>query len=410
MIKYLENRIWSLNAKITNTECNVEEINQLLETKITTGIFAEGGLLFSYSQNPIGNYSFRPVEVTLELTNRAIIKYQQEVAAREINFRLTSFRFIINTFGFLNIIPVFEYTGQLSEKNLQDIETNGDASSEIIDSLFDDISNVIDVLDEAGVIKKSSFYHFGIPSGLSKYDNHTKDDSYNYLVHIFFVEENDALQNIVKLYQAENNATTYEEHQFYAEFPMYYWDLAKIQPDEELVKLVSIDSYMICETVAVNNALHVYNSFLDILNQNLDVDSNHLRKIFNFNTWMIQNLRLFNPNFTLHQFRFMKLYRVNSDITSKYELLKDAEASLTFAIEGIEVNRSQQSERIMQFILALFTALTLYSVITDVFALITSDVQQVPFSLHSLQTVIFLIETLVIFAFILFFRRMSKKL
>jgi len=410
MIKYLENRIWSLNAKIINTEISAEEINIQLKNKITSGLFADGGLEFSYTKNPIGNYSFRPTEVKLELTQSAIQKYQQQLEEKEISFKLTSFQLIINAFGFLNILPIFEYTGKLTESNLQNIEENGDASAEIIDNLFEDISVVIDLLDEVGIIKKSNFYHFGIPSGLSKFDNHTKDDSYNYLVHIFFINEKQSLQNTIQLYQAENNATTYEEHQFYAEFPIYYWDMTQQVSDNELVKLVAINSYMICETVAVNTALHVYNSFLDILNQNHEVDSNHLRKIFNYNTWMIQNLRLFNPNFTLHQFRFMKLYRQNSDITSKYELLKDAENSLTFAIEGIEVNRSQQSERIMQFILALFTALTLYSVITDVFALITSDIKQVPFSMHSVQSVIFFIETLVILSFILFFRRMSKKL
>jgi hypothetical protein len=203
---------------------------------------------------------------------------------------------------------------------------------------------------------------------------------------------------------------TFEDHRFYAEFPMYFWGMAKPAADQELIRLISTDSYMICETVAVNNALHVYNSFLDVLNQNLEVDSNHLRTIFNYNTWLIQYLRLFNPNFTLHQFRFMKMYRQNSDITSKYELFKDAEKSLSFAIEGIEVSRSQQSERIMQFILALFTALTLYSVITDVFSLITSNVDRVPFSMTSLQTIIFMLETAVIVAFIVFFRRISKRM
>jgi hypothetical protein len=176
------------------------------------------------------------------------------------------------------------------------------------------------------------------------------------------------------------------------------------------VKLVSIDSYMTSELVAVNNALHVYNSFLDVLNLGNDLDSNHLRKIFNYNTWLVQNLRLFNPNFTLHQFRFIKMYRDNSDIMSKYELLKDAEHSLTFAIEGVEVTRTQQSARIMQFILALFTALTLYSVITDVYGFITADDEQVSVSMYSLQTIIFMLETVIVVAFIFFFRKITRKI
>jgi hypothetical protein len=410
VIKYLENRIWSLNAKIIKTDADPAEVNNQLTEKITSGLFADGGIRFSYAQNPIGNYSLRALEVSLELTEKAIKRYQQMIDEKEIDFRITSFRLIVNTFGFLNIIPVFEFAGMLQEDNLTAIEANGDASAEIIDGLFDDIKALIDTLDDIGIIQKSSYYHFGIPSGIEKYDIHTKDDSYNYLVHIFFFDEKKSLEKTVKLYQAENSSMTFDDHNLYAVFPLYYWDMKKTADDRELVRLVSIDSYMTCELVAVNNALHVYNTFLDVLNQNHNVDSNHLRKIFNYNTWLIQNLRLFNPNFTLHQFRFMKMYRENSDISSKYNLLKDAEHSLSFAIEGIEVTRTQQSERIMQFILALFTALTLYSVITDVYGFITNPDEHVSVSVYSLQSIIFMLATVVVLAFIFFFRRIIRKM
>lgn len=410
MIKYLENRVWSLNAKIVNTEADPAEINRLLAEKLTSGIFAGEGIRFSYSENPIGNYSFRPVEVTLEMTAKAIGQYQQFLDEKGISFRISSFRMIINAFGFLNIIPVFEYACKPGNNSYAEIEKNGDASAEIIDAIFSDISAAIDVLDSAGIIRKSSYYHFGVPSGLEKSGIHTREDSYNYLVHIFYFGEKELLDDTVKQFNSEENVLTFEEHSLFSEFPIYFWEMKHDVADNELVDLISINSYMLCETVAVNNALHVYNSFLDILNQNLEVDSNHLREIFNFNTWLIQNLRLFNPNFTLYQSKFMKMYRQNSDISPKYDLLKDAEQSLTFAIEGIEVTRTQQSERIMQFILALFTALTLYSVITDAYALITSEVQAVPFSMHSTQTIIFILETTVVLAFIIFFRKISRRI
>lgn len=410
MIKYLENRIWSLNSKIINTETNEQEINDLLNQHLANGWFASEGLLFSYTPNPVGNYSFRQTELTLEFSTSCLLKFQQLLDEKEIPLLLTSFQMLVNTFGFLNIIPIYDFKGTIQLGNISAVEEAGDAAAEIIDSLFDEISTVVDALHAIGIIQKSSFYHFGLPSGIEKYGVHTKDDSYNYLAHIFYFDKQKELSQTIKHYQTEENRMTYEDHSFYPVFPMYYWEMGKNTVDKELIKLISIDSYLLCETVAINNALHVYNSFLDVLNQNKEVDSNHLRKIFNYNTWLIQSLRLFNPNFTIHQFRFMKMYRQNSDIATKYELLKDAEQSLTFAIEGIEVSRTQKSERVMQFILALFTALTLYSVITDVFALITSDVESVPFSMTSLQSIIFLIETTVIISFIIFFRRISNKL
>jgi hypothetical protein len=410
MIKYLENRIWSLNAKIINTEADPNEVNRQLMERIPSGIFSDGGIIFSYSENPIGNYSFRPVEVCLSLSESAVNQYNHLLSENGIAFQLSSYRMIINTFGFLNIAPVYLYTGPLNDADPSVIESTGDASAELIDAHFDAISQVIDALDTIGIIRKSDFYHFGVPSGIEKTGLHTKDDSYNYFVHIFYRDEDKLLQNTIKMYEAEDASMTYEEHVFYSVFPIYFWELRSDITDDEIIRMTAIDSYMICETVAVNNALHVYNSFLNVLNQNNEVDSNHLRKIFNYNTWLIQYLRLFNPNFTLHQFRFMKMYRQTSDIESKYALLKDAEQSLSFAIEGIEVKRSQHSERVMQFILALFTALTLYSVITDVVGLLTSDVESFPFLSKSVNLSIFMIETVVILSFILFFRKISRKM
>jgi hypothetical protein len=410
MIKCLENRIWSLNARILSTDEDPLSVDRKLNENIKEGIFRDGGVRFQYSENPVGNYSFRPVEITLLMTPVSMGRFQEMLNLKNIPFKLSSFRMIINTFGFLNIVPVYEFTGKYNPEDPSEIESFGDASAEVTDSLFDDISAIIDQMNSMGIIGKSAFYHFGVPSGISKYGIHTKDDSYNYLVHQFYFNENEDLNQAVKHYQVESQSNTYEDHLYYAIFPIYFWNLKQQADDEALVKLTAIDSYMICQTVAINNSLHVYNSFLDTLNQDLEIDSNHLRNIFNYNTWQIQNLRLFNPNFTLHQFRFMKNYRQNSDIESKYELFKDAEKSLSFAIEGMEVSRTQQSERVMQFILALFTALTLYSVITDVYALITSEVQSVPFSLHSMQSIIFILETLVIISFILFFRKISRKL
>ncbi|MBK7212100.1 MAG: hypothetical protein IPH88_02140 [Bacteroidales bacterium] len=408
MIKYLENRIWSLNARIMQTEGDAAAVNQKLNQLLSGGIFADGGIQFAWSDNPIGNYSFRSKEILLSFTPVSLHRFQEKLNQQESPLKISSFSLIINSFGFLNILPVYEYSAE--DTNVSSIEAAGDAAAELVDGLFDEMSGLMDALHEIGIIRKSDFYHFGVPSGLEKHGSHTKDDSYNYLVHILFIDEKSELESAVKLYEAEDRSMTYEEFRVYSIFPIYFWEMEKSLPDSELLKLVAIDSYMICETVAVNTSLHVYNAFLDALNQNIDVDSNHLRKIFNYNTWQIQNLRLFNPNFTLHQFRFMKMYRENSDIQSKYDLFKDAEQSLTFAIEGMEVSRTQQSERVMQFILALFTALTLYSVITDVYSLITSNVDSVPFSLHSMQSIIFILETLVILFFILFFRKISKRM
>ena len=99
MIKYLENRIWALNARIEKTDADAEEVNRQLETLVTKGIFAGGGIRFSYSENPIGNYSFRPVEVTLELTDKAVHLFQQWIDENDFVTLSNKIRKKINMIG-----------------------------------------------------------------------------------------------------------------------------------------------------------------------------------------------------------------------------------------------------------------------------------------------------------------------
>jgi len=59
MIKYLENRIWSLNAKILKTDANPDEVNKQLNDSVKSGLFANNGIQFTYTQNPIGELLIR---------------------------------------------------------------------------------------------------------------------------------------------------------------------------------------------------------------------------------------------------------------------------------------------------------------------------------------------------------------
>ena len=220
MIKCVENRIWELNAKIINTDADCSEINQQLSEAITEGIFSNGNILFSYSSNQIGNYSSRAAEITLELNSTGLSLYQKMLNEKSISLSVSSFRMVINTFGFLNIIPVFEYTGNTSPAAVTAIEPSCDSASEIIDSIFSDISLLIDTLDKLKIIQKSDFYHFGVPSDIEKYQLHTKDDSYNYTLHFFFVNESESLKSIVSSYQVENNVMNYGDLQLYYTFPL----------------------------------------------------------------------------------------------------------------------------------------------------------------------------------------------
>lgn len=407
MVRYVENRIWMLNATLVDTAKDPAEVQKTLDGS-GAGLFLGGGSSFSWSENPVGNYSDRPRAATLALRPDSKARFQEALSGKDVGYRLREFRLRVDAFGFLDLRIQYEFPGEIAPGRVQELETLGDASSEVVDSFFEDISAAVAALEKAGVLTTSAFYPFGTPPQLSELELHSPFYSYNYTVHVLFDGEPDALRAMADRYGPDAPTMNFEGHSLRFVFPFHIWETARILSDDEVDRLVSIGSYATAETTTCNTALQVYNAFLRAINLSRGSEADEIRRIVNHNTWLLQSLRLFNPNFTLFEFQYLKMYREHSDLSSKYALLKDAESSLTFAIEGVEAAASHRSERMMQFILSIFTALTLYSVITDIYSLVTSEVKEIPFTTHSLQAGIFVAETMVVVAMAWFFKRMNR--
>ena len=407
MVRYIENRIWMLNATLLDTARPEEEVQRILDSA-GPGLFLGGGARFSWSENPVGNYSNRPRSATLTLEAGSRSTFQEALSKKGVSYRLSEFRMRVDPLGFLDLRIQYEFTGKLDPDRIQELDANGDAASEVVDDFFDDISGAVDALGMAGVLRTSEFYPFGTPPMLSKLELHSAFYSYNYTAHLLFDGEPAAHRAMIDRYGPGAPSMNFEGHSLRFVFPFHIWETSRILSDEDVDRLVSIGAYATAETATCNTALQVYNAFLRAINLSRGIEADGIRRIVNHNTWLLQSLRLFNPNFTLFEFQYLKMYREHSDLSPKYALLKDAEASLTFAIEGVEAATSHRSERVMQFILSIFTALTLYSVTTDIYSLVTSDVKEIPFTTHSLQAGIFLAETTVVVAMAWLFKRMNR--
>ena len=88
-----------------------------------------------------------------------------------------------------------------------------------------------------------------------------------------------------------------------------------------------------------------------------------------------------------------------SNISTKYNYFKDTTDNLKFIIEGVQFEKSQTSNRIIQIILATFTGLSLYSVITDVINLLVMNQINLESNIPT-KSIILSLATVIIFLFL----------
>lgn len=95
--------------------------------------------------------------------------------------------------------------------------------------------------------------------------------------------------------------------------------------------------------------------------------SQKYRNIYNHLNILLLNNKNIERHFPNEERTYINFYNNLAGLKERYSFYKDTEQTLRFAIQGVEVENDQKNNRIIQIILALFTGLTLISVIADFF-------------------------------------------
>lgn len=407
MIKYVQNFVWCLNSKILSHEMP-ENIDLLISSRIPNSFFKPGYLKFEFVKTDIEHYTDKMANIQISLEPVAIDAVQKKVLNRINYFNLKSLTFQILDLGFLNIISICDFDGDFAYKKY---DQEGMKFSTIIAELQPAFDEILHVLESAKVIKRSDYYHFGVPSMLRDKKLHTVDKSYLFNQHIFLTREEKQTASVFKDIRSEGKQFNYKELQVINIWGHCYWKVKDKLSDQEIVDTVAIDSLCLAESVTYDNAISCYNTLIEMASENERLNSHNLRKIFIFNNLMIQKIKLWKGKLTLEQYKFIENYYDQTNLNDKYMLFKNSEETLRFAIEGIEAADAQKSNRIIQFIISIFTALTIYSVVYDIYSFVGDKEGNVlDINIFSPNSYFLFFVTLVVIIVLIIFRNFAKKL
>ena len=407
MNKYVQNFVWCLNSKILSYEIP-ENIDLLILSRIPDSFFKPGYLKFEFVKTDIEHYTNKMANIQISLEPVAIDAVQKKILNRTNYFNLTSLTFQILDLGFLNIISICDFNGDFAYEKY---DQEGMKFSTIIAELQPAFNDILHVLEFAKVIKISAYYHFGVPSMLQEKKLHSADKSYLFNQHIFLNKEENKTASVFQNLKSEGIHFNYKGLQVTNIWGHCFWNGNDELSDQEIVDTVAIDSLCLAESVTYDNAISCYNTLIEMASENEKLNSYSLRKIFIFNNLMIQKIKLWKRKLTLEQYKFIENYYNQTNLNDKYNLFKNSEETLRFAIEGIEAAETQKSNRIIQFIISIFTALTIYSVVYDIYSFVGDKEGNVlDINIFSPNSYFLLFVTLVVILILMIFRNYTKKL
>lgn len=407
MKKYVMNLVWCLNSKtIYDYNKNLDFLNSITIPK--RNFFRSGDLKFEWTKTTIEHYTEKKKNIKIILQPDAIESVQKKISKKTDYLNLSFMELQLLDLGFLNIILICDFKKGFKQKKYDE---EGMKLSEAISELQPDFDGIIEILSRCQIIKKSDFYHFGSPQIIREKKLHSPDKSYLFNQHVFFIKENRKATSFIQNLKKEGDHFYYKSILLTNVWGHCFWKVDHSLTTQEIIDLMAIDSFCLAESVTYDNSISCYNAFLEVSGEKDKINSQDLRRIFIYNNLLVQKIKLWKRNLTLEQIKFVKHYYGQTDLDRKFDIFKNAEESLRFAIEGIEAGYTQKSNRIIQFILSIFTALTIYSVVNDVFSIVNEKTGSINnLNIFSSNSYLLFSITVIIIVILIIFKNLTKKL
>lgn len=391
MIKFIQNSVWMINHTLASKE-QLEKVNQ-----ITHHFFD-----FSYQRLDIRSDKEDAIFVRFKQDAQAMLQHTLNASIKGVEFE--EIRLFVNDLGSLNITIVFACTKPFvfseAEKaiNLHVKET--------INNHLDLFELMIQILSEHQMIHQSNTYHFGVPELLLNHNLHTRKRSYLFNNHYLFIDEDSLFESMKQ---------EHPSHQIYLDMPVklftindsqWFWSLKKEDYCVALVDQLLYPNFLaLTESQVYSNAMFCYSGYLQLITKGTSVDVSSIRSVININNLKLLKVKMLRPMLRHYQITHIEHHH-QFMIQQKFAMYETALNHLDYALVGKDTEVNQKSNRLIQLILSFFSLLTIYSVITDIYMLITDQENR---GLNNFTSIILGVVTLILLIIIFYLIRHDKK-
>jgi hypothetical protein len=401
----IESRYWMLNAKLLKEDLTPADFSEILKS-FDGSILNGENLKAEIARHPLDNYTEVTSLLKFTVGEDVLSQLSEKFLFSRQGVKLAAIEMWVTDLELLCCYVVFMLDPAV---NIKEFEKKEMSIVDILSSLQPDLEKVFHLLAIKKVISIHDGFLFGVPDILGKEGLHNPDNSYLYTWHLFFPNNPDKLKETVSDYNFEDNYINYAGGKVYTGWGIILWEPIKELSISQMIDCIFIDSIASSESVVYYNSINCFTGFLDLIIQKKRVDCNYIRNICNTTHLILQHIKQWNKNLSVEQEEYHERLRkvLKQDIEkADYD---SAEAILKNAVEGVEVNESQKSGRTIEMVLSFFTALSLYSVTTDIYTIITTESTVAPIHPLSIRTFLILFATITVLLFFLFLRRERKK-
>lgn len=241
-------------------------------------------------------------------------------------------------------------------------------------------------------------FSFGQPILLQRLRLCDPSDSYVYTTHIFSSNP-DSISELRALYHIADRPLSFSNlnHQQHCEinvwqrFGKHLWLLPQT-PDVttmhslSFANIVAVWEVLIYDTGAIN-----YKNFLRLIIDKQEFDHSIMRATVNRDNLRLQEVGIAKRELSTEQSDFTMQSREQFSSASRKALFDKGQEMLRYAIDGVDTSKQSKSNKTVEIILSVLTAMSVYSVVNDGFTLVTNKEEEISF--HFMSSFLFTIAT-----------------
>lgn len=188
-------------------------------------------------------------------------------------------------------------------------------------------------------------------------------------------------------------------------FGNHVW-LAPNEPDNDLLHRLATSTIIAAYTVLTYDvSVMNYKNMLRLIAERIPFETANIRDAVNIRNLVLQELGLATRDLNAEKSHLTERCLVEYGNSERRQLFLDSQQSLRFAADGIDSGQQSSSSHTIEMVISVLTIMSVYSLVTDSYSLITKEAPHTPFSLVS--TALFAATTVfcLITIFVLFRRR-----
>lgn len=252
------------------------------------------------------------------------------------------------------------------------------------------LNQIVESLSQYLVIDKS--YYFGQPVEFVNRKICNIAESYIYTYHLFSNDKSKILE-FIEAFDVKGTSIMVNGNEVWLNFANHIWRTNEL-PDSRIAHELSYADIPAAWEVLVYDVGAInYKNLLKLITQNVKFDHSILRKMINRDNLMLQEICISKREQTLDQHKLTQMANNAYCCGDRGDLFYKCQNMIKYAIKGIEVKDQTQSSNVIEVILTVLTSMSVYSVVNDIYALITGKEEVISF--HFLSTLLLSFATIV---------------